>query len=667
MLPATAASQCSFVENLAVLESPEVADATVFVSHAWACRFLDVVGALAAWEARRPPAAPKTYFWFDIFSNPQHGAVDRPFEWWSTTFAENVGRIGRTLLVLAWEDPKPLSRAWCLVEIVASISKGAALEVVMAPHEEALFEAALEHEFDAILGKACAVDVEKATAYHGGECLVGGRCEGVEAGKIAACPGDLARIKQSTREGIGFERTNACVIQGLRQWMASAGEAALARIGSGGARSTSPIIAPFARLLVELGDFDRARALLDEALAGRLAVSAAAAAAAAAPGSSALARAAAASAAHLALELQLERSEVLLRTNLAASGEVLALRRHAYEQLCASPQAGEDAPLTLRAGHALGELLGRSAVALHDGFYDVKFNKSDKSVEEVQAEAVALLKRVAAARERVLGADHRDTRATHAALASLTLASGRGHLLENSLAALVGRQQALRISEALRGASAIEDRERALFLSRKALADAEALRGPEHPETLREAAALGALLQSLGMRVMALELLERALKGRKKMLGEDHPDTLESYHELGCALGCLGDGDSFDPMRRPGSRAEELLQTAYDKRRAHDKPRAAESGAALAEFWSNDPCQSHEFLVKAYKLYWKLGEEEDEKAPVNYFNSAAVCCVTYTFAPCLRCCGCVSKIRGAERHFPATSPLTSAAIGEPKA
>jgi len=95
-----------------------VGQATAFVSHAWGHQFLDVVAALEDYDSRQPTP---TVFWFDIFSNNQHKAPNREFTWWQTVFRDNIGKLKRTLLVLEWDDPKPLSRAWCLWEMVSTV------------------------------------------------------------------------------------------------------------------------------------------------------------------------------------------------------------------------------------------------------------------------------------------------------------------------------------------------------------------------------------------------------------------------------------------------------------------------------------------------------------------------------------------------------------------
>lgn len=269
MAPMTAAAQSSYcASGLALAES--VKPAAAFVSHAWATHFLRTVDALAAWERERPDSARQpTIFWFDIFSNSQHGCAARPFSWWQTVFRDNVAAIGRTLLVLEFDDPKPLSRAWCLVEIVASLSTGAALDVVSPPEDGAAFVTALLGDFTALAARTCNVDVARATAFHGGECLRGGDvCSEVAAGRIAACPGDLSLILEATRTGVGFDETNTRVGSRMRAWMASVGTAALNEIPPE-ERGGSALINQLAALLGDGGDFQAAADLQSEALSWR--------------------------------------------------------------------------------------------------------------------------------------------------------------------------------------------------------------------------------------------------------------------------------------------------------------------------------------------------------------------------------------------------------------
>ena len=114
----------------------QIGKATVFVSHAWGHQFLDVVAALRAYQSTQPE---KIYFWFDIFSNNQHKTKSRDFTWWQTVFRDNIGRLKKTLLVLEWEDPKPLGRAWCLWEMVSTVNTKSDFQVLISPANQETF------------------------------------------------------------------------------------------------------------------------------------------------------------------------------------------------------------------------------------------------------------------------------------------------------------------------------------------------------------------------------------------------------------------------------------------------------------------------------------------------------------------------------------------------
>ena len=150
--PATVAQQESYC-GLAKTDPTRrghIGQATAFVSHAWGQQFLDVVAALEDYDSRQPTP---TVFWFDIFSNNQHKAPNREFSWWQTVFRDNIGKLKRTLLVLEWDDPKPLSRAWCLWEMVSTVDTRSEFHVLMSPKNHKSFAAALEEDFDNIVLK----------------------------------------------------------------------------------------------------------------------------------------------------------------------------------------------------------------------------------------------------------------------------------------------------------------------------------------------------------------------------------------------------------------------------------------------------------------------------------------------------------------------------------
>lgn len=202
----TALSYCQQHES-----AYEIGIATVFVSHAWCCNFLTVVAAMERWAMKN---GTNTLFWFDIFSNPQHKTGEKDFSWWCGCFKDNIGRIGHTLLVLQWETPIPLSRAWCVFELACTVTTNSALEIIMNEEEAEAFEQALLADVTPISVKLCNVDVEEAKASHAG---------------------DLANIQQAIRLTIGYHQCNTRVTAALREWMA---QQALSTLASQADRSS---------------------------------------------------------------------------------------------------------------------------------------------------------------------------------------------------------------------------------------------------------------------------------------------------------------------------------------------------------------------------------------------------------------------------------------------
>ena len=111
----------SFCDYLSYLEHPAVGEATVFISHAWKYKFVDVIEALQFHFKDQPDVI----IWFDLFSNNQHIAVDLDFAWWCGTFKSAIQKFGYTVMVLSpWSNPIPLTRAWCIWELYCTfISK----------------------------------------------------------------------------------------------------------------------------------------------------------------------------------------------------------------------------------------------------------------------------------------------------------------------------------------------------------------------------------------------------------------------------------------------------------------------------------------------------------------------------------------------------------------
>jgi len=105
-----------------------------------------------------------TYLWFDLFVNDQWAALDKPFEWWATTFKEAVEEIGHTVVVmLPWEAPIPLTRVWCLFEIACSKK----LSIGLSSKQVKAFQKTLRNAngISEITSSLCKINVEQATSY----------------------------------------------------------------------------------------------------------------------------------------------------------------------------------------------------------------------------------------------------------------------------------------------------------------------------------------------------------------------------------------------------------------------------------------------------------------------------------------------------------------------
>ena len=169
--PATEQVKTSYADMLKNTQPREVNDATVFVSHAWKFTFVDVVDALSS-------LSENAYVWFDVFTVNQHASLQVPSDWWFTTFKEAVASIGHTVLVLMpWDDPIPLTRAWCIWEILSTIDDSKAkLEICLpAVEQKAFADFLVEKGSDKVIVKITSYLILswrslKVTVLEGGTC-----------------------------------------------------------------------------------------------------------------------------------------------------------------------------------------------------------------------------------------------------------------------------------------------------------------------------------------------------------------------------------------------------------------------------------------------------------------------------------------------------------------
>ncbi|EDQ89695.1 uncharacterized protein MONBRDRAFT_25293 [Monosiga brevicollis MX1] len=197
VMPRTKARACAMIDVL--LEDPaleaDVAPATVFVSHAWKYKFHMTLGTILHHETMDAPGA---FYWLDLIPNNQHQACNYPYAWWSNTFQTNIATIGRVLLIMSpWNDPIPMTRAWCLFEMMNALNCQVQLDIRLPTAEIEGFLNALGENADEVLNMLVRVQAQKAEAFQ---------------------PNDRDMIFKTIEDTLGFTKLNARIKDQLRAW-----------------------------------------------------------------------------------------------------------------------------------------------------------------------------------------------------------------------------------------------------------------------------------------------------------------------------------------------------------------------------------------------------------------------------------------------------------------
>ena len=226
-----------------------VAPATAFVSHAWRYRFVDVAEVLISLNNLHGEEKP-IYLWFDVFTVNQHQTNVVHPTWWYTTFKDAVGAIGHTVLILLpWLDPVPLTRAWCIWEILSTIDTGAHLDIKLPAVEQIEFAKFLvANGASEVASKLVAIDVLRAEAWNAN---------------------DRDNILQAVHESEGgASAVNKKIKDKLRLWVTATAATCLSHVPDAD-RPMSKLLMDVASLYNNMGDYARARVLFEEALVGR--------------------------------------------------------------------------------------------------------------------------------------------------------------------------------------------------------------------------------------------------------------------------------------------------------------------------------------------------------------------------------------------------------------
>ena len=494
--PAMAVNQTSYCEYMEAQNHPKVGIATVFISHAWSFKFLDVVNALEYYFRN----SMDTIVWFDLFSNNQHKAVDLNFDWWCNTFRSAIQDFGSTLMILApYDNPIPLTRGWCIFELYCTFITHSNFQVAMCENDSLEFFKALEKDVAGTIDKMLAkIDARNSHCF---------KSE------------DKERIFEAIERTVGFNEINKMVFERLRDWVVSAMMVELDRRRAKFSQQLLPEedVMVYVNILAGLyrhqGDYASALPLQQECLAKRT------------------------------ILLNADHRDTLmslhnLATLYCCKGDY-ASALPLYQECLAKQKIhlGVDHPDTLKSmgnlarlyasqgDHASALPLYQECLAKRKIHLGVDHRDTLRSMNNLAdlynsqgdyASALPLYEECLAKRKTHLGVNHRDT------LASM-----------NNLAVYYDRQG---------------DHASALPLYQECLAKRTIHLGVDHRDTSRSMNNLADLYNNQGDYASALPLYQECLAKYKIHLGVDHPDTLTSMHNLASLYCCKGDYASALPL-----------------------------------------------------------------------------------------------------------------------
>ena len=174
--------------------------ANLFVSFAYSMKYSSFVSILEEFISNTPGfSLESTYLWVDFVVNNQWVAIDKSFEWWSTTFMTAIGDIGFTCVVFdKYRDCYYLKRAWCLWEAYCSVKSNAKIEIALSSDErQKLFDAvSYAAEYCYHTGRSSSNIHEYNIDFQKADCFV---------------PSDKENIFNAVTLGIGFSSINKII------------------------------------------------------------------------------------------------------------------------------------------------------------------------------------------------------------------------------------------------------------------------------------------------------------------------------------------------------------------------------------------------------------------------------------------------------------------------
>mmetsp|Transcript_40515 Transcript_40515/g.41344 ORF Transcript_40515/g.41344 Transcript_40515/m.41344 type:complete len:561 (+) Transcript_40515:175-1857(+) len=121
IISSTLEMKTSYCEMISSANEGNTLQATVFISHPWELKFLDVIDAIINYFK----LSPDTIIWMDIFSRNQHTVASENSIWYSSSFKHTFdSTFKECLLIFNSVSSKPviLGRTWCLWELFCAAS-----------------------------------------------------------------------------------------------------------------------------------------------------------------------------------------------------------------------------------------------------------------------------------------------------------------------------------------------------------------------------------------------------------------------------------------------------------------------------------------------------------------------------------------------------------------
>ncbi|KAJ3100866.1 Kinesin light chain 3 [Phlyctochytrium bullatum] len=452
--------------------------------------------------------------WFDLFSNSQHDTAVKPFGWWKGTFLNAVGKIGKVVMVMMpWDAPIPLTRAWCVFELYATSATQSRFEVAMSRAESDRFLAVIRDDPKAFFKVLAKVRSRASIAF-----------------KLE----DQKRIHKTIRQSVGFTDLDSQMFRVFERWMLRTLEdkRVKSRLAGDNLDEISWMVA-LAKLNDLQGRYGEAEPLLAQSVERRKEIL----------GDNHPDTIAAIYEHGMVLCAagSYANSEPLLRKSLEAReslfGKADLLRLQSLAGLAAlMEQMGRSSEAEALYQECLSlrqEILGRNHLDTVDTMNALAFVFEHQAQYEKAGE---LFEQCLTLRQELLGGDHPEVLIAMNNLASNRRARSNLADAEKIYLDCLKRSRrtlgdnhpfTLTISQNLSETmAALGKLDAAVSLYQDSLSRRRKVAGPRHPATILTAQNLAAVLKDTGKREEAQTLLDVCIEDSQQGLGEDHPLTL---------------------------------------------------------------------------------------------------------------------------------------------